>query len=125
MDSQRPISPHIQIYKPQVTSVFSIIHRISGVGLIAGTVLLSFGIVSFSFCPTFFEFYVFFLNSFLGSIVTLGLIFSAYFHLFNGIRHLIWDKGCLMKIKHVNLSAWLVLLLSLLLTFKTAIGILS
>lgn len=91
--NQRPISPHLQIYNPQITSVLSILHRILGVALSFGAVLLVYWLVAAAFGPdTYLQAQNFFASWF-GQLILLGMSFSLFYHFANGIRHLIWDAG--------------------------------
>lgn len=91
--NQRPISPHLQIYNPQITSVLSILHRILGVALSFGAVLLVYWLVAAAFGPdTYLQAQIFFASWF-GQLILLGMSFSLFYHFANGIRHLIWDAG--------------------------------
>jgi succinate dehydrogenase / fumarate reductase cytochrome b subunit len=91
MQAQRPLSPHLQIYRPMLTMMMSIAHRISGVGNAIGFVLLTWWLVAISSGP---EAYAT-VNDFFGSIVGRFLLFvfgwGLIHHMLGGIRHLIWD----------------------------------
>ena len=87
----RPLSPHIQIYKPQITSVLSISHRISGVFLSLGLLAVFLFIFLLALGKDSYTLWISFSNSFLGEIILFGWIFALSFHMFNGIRHLFWD----------------------------------
>ena len=89
----RPLSPHIQVYRPQITSVLSILHRITGVALSIGTLLLTWWLVSAAYGPEAFETSQAFLGSWFGHLILWGFTFSLFYHLGNGIRHLAWDFG--------------------------------
>ncbi|MBM3523199.1 MAG: succinate dehydrogenase, cytochrome b556 subunit [Alphaproteobacteria bacterium] len=90
----RPLSPHLQIYKPQITSVLSILHRITGVALSVGTLLLVLWIVAVAFGDDgFYAGYMSFLRSGFGMLMLFGWTVALFYHLLNGIRHLFWDAG--------------------------------
>ena len=91
--SVRPLSPHLQIYSPQITSVLSILHRATGVVLTFGTIFLVYWLLAAAHGPDAFERAQFFMGSWYGQLVLLGVSFSLFYHLANGIRHLIWDAG--------------------------------
>ena len=91
--SVRPLSPHLQIYSPQITSVLSILHRATGVALTFGTVFLVYWLLAAAYGPYAFERAQIFMGSWFGQLVLLGVSFSFFYHLANGIRHLIWDSG--------------------------------
>ena len=113
---ERPISPHLQVYKPQLTSVLSILHRITGVGLGAGTLLLAWWLVAAAYGPDQFETARAFIASWLGRLLLFGFTFALFYHLCNGIRHLFWDAGWGFELKTVYTSGWLVVIASLGLT---------
>jgi succinate dehydrogenase / fumarate reductase cytochrome b subunit len=91
--SERPLSPHLQIYRPQITSVLSIVHRLTGVALTAGTLFLAWWLVSAAYGPEAFAGSQRFLGSIFGQLLLWGFTFALFYHLGNGIRHLAWDFG--------------------------------
>jgi succinate dehydrogenase / fumarate reductase cytochrome b subunit len=108
----RPLSPHLQIYRPQLTSLLSVVHRGTGVVLGVGTLLLAWWLIAAAMGPAAFETVQWFNGSWIGRLVLLGFTFSLFYHLCNGIRHLFWDMGAGFEIKTVNLTGWLVLVAS-------------
>ncbi len=93
--SKRPLSPHLQIYKPQFTSVLSITHRLTGIALAVGTVLLAVWIVVVATTgeSSIYADFNGFLGSWFGRLLLLGWSIALFYHLLNGIRHLFWDAG--------------------------------
>ena len=89
----RPLSPHLQVYKPQLTSVMSILHRATGIALAVGTLLLVWWLVAAASGKDSFEIVQGFIGSWIGRILLLGWSFALFYHLCNGIRHLFWDAG--------------------------------
>ncbi len=89
----RPLSPHLQVYNPQITSVLSILHRIFGVALALGSVFLVYWLSAAAYGPDAFARAQGFFGSVIGQAILLGLTFSLFYHMANGIRHLIWDAG--------------------------------
>jgi succinate dehydrogenase / fumarate reductase cytochrome b subunit len=89
----RPLSPHIQVYRPQITSVLSIMHRITGVALTLGTLLFTYWLVAAAYGPEPFATAQGFLGSFIGQLLLWGFTFALFYHLANGVRHLAWDFG--------------------------------
>ncbi len=89
----RPLSPHIQVYRPQITSVLSIAHRITGVALTAGTLLLTWWLVAAAYGPDQFATAQGFIGSWIGQLLLWGFTFALFYHLGNGVRHLAWDFG--------------------------------
>lgn len=112
----RPLSPHLQVYRPQLTSVMSILHRITGVGLAVGTLLLVWWLIAVATGPTAFDTVQSFIGSIVGRILLLAWTFALYYHLCNGIRHLVWDSGRGFEISTANASGWLVVVASVVLT---------
>ena len=89
----RPLSPHLQVYRPQVTSVLSILHRCTGVFLIIGTVVVAFWVIALALGQSIFVSYQTWLGSLLGKVLLVFWSFSLFYHWANGIRHLLWDIG--------------------------------
>lgn len=89
----RPLSPHLQVYKPQITSVLSILHRLTGVALTFGTLLLTWWLVAAAYGPDAFANAQGFIGSIFGQLVLWGFVFALWYHFANGIRHLLWDFG--------------------------------
>ena len=89
----RPLSPHLQVYKPQITSILSISHRISGVFLSLGLITMSLFVLLLAIGKDSFFLWILFSTSFLGEVILFGWVFALFFHMFNGIRHLFWDYG--------------------------------
>ena len=116
MARERPISPHLQVYKPQITSVLSIFHRITGVALTFGLILLVAWIFTLSLGEEYFEYFVMFIKSWFGLLILFGFTFALNYHLCNGIRHLFWDAGYGYEIETVHKSGLAVLVVSFLLT---------
>ena len=116
MARERPISPHLQVYKPQITSVLSIFHRITGVALTFGLILLVAWIFTLSLGEEYFEYFVMFIKSWFGLLILFGFTFALNYHLCNGIRHLFWDAGYGYKIVTVHKSGLAVLVVSFVLT---------
>jgi succinate dehydrogenase / fumarate reductase, cytochrome b subunit len=108
MSASRPLSPHLQIYRPQITSVLSISHRATGLALSVGTLLLVWWLVALARGPEAFASAQSFVGSWFGRLLLLGWTFSLFFHLANGIRHLCWDAGYGFEIKTVEISGWVV-----------------
>jgi len=112
----RPLSPHLQVYKPQLTSVLSILHRITGVALAVGTLLLVWWLIAASVGPAYFDIVQGFIGSLVGRLLLFGWSFALFYHLCNGIRHLFWDIGWGFELPTVAASGWAVVIVSLALT---------
>ena len=116
MNTKRPLSPHLQIYKPQLTSILSITHRFTGVILSMFSILIPFSLLFISFGSDYYRLFLLILDHIFIKIILFGTLFSLAFHLSNGVRHLFWDMGLGLSIKDSYLSGYLVMLVSLTLT---------
>ncbi len=90
---RRPLSPHLQVYKPQLSSATSIFHRVTGIALGAGTLLLTAWLVSAAAGDAAFSVVQAILASWIGLLVLMGFTLALFYHFCNGIRHLFWDTG--------------------------------
>jgi len=115
----RPLSPHLQVYRPQLTSILSILHRITGVIIWAGAVMMTYWIASATYGPEAFARAQWFLGSWFGRLVLLGLTGATFYHLANGIRHLAWDIGWGYEMDKLNISGWAVLIFTGVMTVLT------
>jgi succinate dehydrogenase / fumarate reductase cytochrome b subunit len=118
-NENRPISPHLTIYRPQFTSVLSILHRITGIGLMVAVLLIAIWFLTAALGETYF-------NVFNGIILSLPVktilalsVWALWYHACAGVRHLLWDIGIGLEIKYINVSAWFVLIISFLLFILT------
>ncbi len=112
----RPLSPHIQIYRPQLTSVLSFTHRLTGVALSAGSLLVVGWLVAGATGPAAYDGLLGFMRSWVGLVLLLGWTFSVFFHLCNGVRHLFWDAGRGFELRTIYASGWTVVATSVILT---------
>ena len=113
---ERPLSPHLQIYKPQLTTVLSFSHRAAGVALAVGSIFLVWWLVAAVSGGGAFEAAQDFWGSWLGLLMLFGWTFALFFHLCNGIRHLAWDAGWGFELKETYASGWAVVAASGVLT---------
>ena len=90
---KRPLSPHLRIYKPQLTSILSITHRATGVFLSLGALILTCWLVGLATGETAFANLQQYIHAWYGKILLVAFVFSIYYHLANGVRHLFWDIG--------------------------------
>ena len=104
----RPLSPHLTIYRPQWTSVISILHRVTGVGLALGAMLVVWWFLAAATGPEAFASADGFLTSWFGHLILLGSTWALCFHFLNGIRHLWWDTGRGFDLEQVELSGKIV-----------------
>ena len=112
----RPLSPHLQVYRPQLTSTLSILHRLTGIALAIGTLLLIYWLVAAASGPEAFAQAQGLIGSIIGRLLLLGWTFALFYHLCNGIRHLYWDAGYGFELSTVYRSGWSVVVVSLGLT---------
>jgi len=113
---QRPLSPHLQIYRPQITSVLSITHRATGIVLSLGAVFLVIWLVAAASGPEAFDSVQACAGSWLGYLFMFGFSVCLFYHLLNGIRHLFWDMGHGFELETVTRTGWAVVIGSVFLT---------
>ena len=116
MVQPRPLSPHLQVYRPQLTSVMSILHRASGAVLATGSLLLAFWLTALAGGPKFFGPLNESINHPVGQCVLFGYSLALVYHGLNGVRHLAWDLRIGLEIRQVYQSGYLVLGLTVLIT---------
>ena len=112
----RPLSPDLQIYRPQLTSILSFSHRLTGIALSLGTLLLITWLMAAAAGPQAYSAIQRFLSSWLGLVLMFGWTFSFFFHLCNGLRHLAWDAGYGFELRSIYVSGWTVVVVSIALT---------
>jgi succinate dehydrogenase / fumarate reductase cytochrome b subunit len=93
MPVERPLSPHLMIYRWPVTMIMSIVHRITGGGLYFGTLLVAWWLIAAAAGPNAYAIFATFMNSYLGRLFLLGYTWALLHHMLGGVRHLIWDAG--------------------------------
>lgn len=113
---QRPLSPHLQIYSPQINMVMSIFHRITGAALYFGTLLLAWWLIAAATSPQYFNYVSSWFATWPGKIVMLGYTWALLHHMLGGIRHFIWDLGKGYDLQTIDRLSWGSLFLSLILT---------
>lgn len=116
---QRPLSPHLTIYKRQISTVLSILHRIAGMALFFGTALLVFWLWSAAYAPGYYPTFHSYVASPLGLFCLFGWTLAFYYHLANGIRHLFWDIGKGFSLPVMHKSGWAVVVFTLAMTAYT------
>ncbi|HVK90740.1 MAG TPA: succinate dehydrogenase, cytochrome b556 subunit [Mycoplana sp.] len=89
----RPLSPHLQIYKPIPTMVMSIMHRITGAALYVGTVLVAWWLIATAMGEDYFNWVSWFFGTWIGMLILFGYTWALLHHMLGGIRHLVWDTG--------------------------------
>src|SRR5258708_7906971 len=112
----RPLSPHLQIYRLPLAAVISITHRLTGVGLAFGTLLLTYWVAAAATGESTYDTAIDFISSWFGNLILLGFSIALFFHLCNGIRHLVWDTGRSFELKDTAVGNALVLIGTVVLT---------
>jgi len=115
----RPLSPHLQIYRPQLTSVMSISHRATGVVLSLGLVALTYWLLAAAGGPDAFATAQAIFGSWIGRVLMGVWSFCLFYHLCNGIRHLVWDTGHALDLEDVYRSGYMALAGAVILTIVT------
>lgn len=103
---RRPLSPHLQTYAPQLTSVLSIMNRVTSIAISAGTALLVWWLVAAASGPDAYATVQWFVGSFVGLFVLFGWTASLMYHFWGGIRHLAWDAGYGYDLPQTHMSGW-------------------
>ena len=116
MARTRPLSPHLQVYRPQMTSVMSILHRAAGVVLTTGTIIMAAWLVSLALGKEAYDVVVMVIGHPLGQFVLFGYSVALIYHTLNGVRHLGWDLGFGLTIPQVYKNGQIVLFLTVVLT---------
>ena len=116
MDNNKPLSPHIQIYSWNISSLISISHRITGVINIVALTIICFWIASFLFGNSIYVIIQNILNSFFGKFLVIGITWSFSFQILSEIRHFFWDFGYGFELKTSKISGFLVIFGSFLMT---------
>jgi succinate dehydrogenase / fumarate reductase cytochrome b subunit len=113
----RPLSPHLQVYKPLLTMMMSIVHRLTGAALYFGTLLLAWWLMAAASGPEAYEVFQNFIGSFLGRLVLFGYTWALIHHMLGGLKHFLWDIGRGFELVTANWMARLSLVVSVGLTF--------
>ncbi|HSG97939.1 MAG TPA: succinate dehydrogenase, cytochrome b556 subunit [Woeseiaceae bacterium] len=115
-DNDRPLSPHLSIYRWPVTMVSSILHRATGVAMSVGFILFVFWLADMAVGPDAYAAFMGAMDSSIGRVLLIGWSWAFFYHLSNGIRHLVWDAGYGFEKSTANASAWVVIVLSVVAT---------
>ncbi|NVP53786.1 succinate dehydrogenase, cytochrome b556 subunit [Mycoplana rhizolycopersici] len=89
----RPLSPHLQIYKPIPTMVMSIVHRITGGALYFGTVLVAWWLIAAAMGEGYYNWVSWFFGTWIGMVILFGYTWALFHHMLGGLRHFVWDTG--------------------------------
>lgn len=114
--SQRPLSPHLQIYRLQLTSLLSITHRATGIGLAVGAPVLTWWLMALATGAEAYGNFTMVFSNGLGIAFLVGWTWALFYHLANGIRHLFWDMGTGLELTSTYTSGWVVVITSVILT---------
>ncbi len=109
MTQKRPLSPHLTIYRPQLTSMMSITHRLSGVALASGSIFLVWWLVALAYGGDYYQMVQGIAEHVLGRLVLLGFYIAVSYHMANGIRHLFWDFGIGLSLDGVYRGGYIVI----------------
>ena len=120
--ADRPISPHLQIYKFQLTSVMSALHRITGLGLVGGAAVLVAWLICAAHGAAAFDTAQTIAGAWYGRLLLFLWAFALFYHLCNGIRHLGWDAGLGLDLPSVYLTGWIVVIAAAVLTVGSFIA---
>ena len=115
----RPLSPHLTIYRPQLTSITSILIRITGNALIVSVLLIVWWLFAAATSIQHFIIVDAIINSWFGTLVLISSLWAVWYHLLGGLRHLIWDRAIGLDLKTAEILGWVVILGSFLLTIMT------
>ena len=115
--ADRPLSPHLQIYKPMLTMMMSIVHRMTGAALYFGSLLLAWWLIAAATGPDYFNFVNGLAGTLIGKLILFGYTWALVHHMFGGIRHFIWDTGSGFELPTIEFMARASLVASLGLTF--------
>jgi len=119
----RPLSPHLQVYRPQLNSITSILNRITGNALLLGAFLFVWWLIAAASGPEYFAVVDGLLTSVIGDLIMLGSLWALWWHTLGGIRHLIWDTGRGLDVETADRMGWGIVIGSVVLTALTVIAI--
>ena len=117
MKKNLPTSPHLQIYKPQITSLLSITHRVTGFGLNLALILLSLWIISFGLGNDYYNNFVSIFDTTFVKVVVFFIVLGISYHALNGIRHIFWDFGFMISNKATSISGVVIIISTIVLSF--------
>ena len=113
---QRPLSPHLQVYRLPVTAVMSILHRVTGVALTVGLVGVVWMLVAAATSEDAYNLFLGYAGSIIGKLFLFGWSVALFYHACNGIRYLFWDVGYLFELKNAFRAGYVVLFMTAVLT---------
>lgn len=119
----RPLSPHLSIYRPQLTSVTSILTRITGNALLLASLMIVWWFLAAAISPDYFAYADWMITSMLGDLIMILSVWALWYHALAGIRHLIWDNAMMLDIPTAEKLGWAVVVGSFVLTVLTALAV--
>ena len=119
--SNRPLSPHLSVYRPQISMVSSILTRITGISLLVGGLLVIWWFLAAATSPEAFALADGILTSWLGDLVMLGSLWALWYHSLTGLRHLYWDTGRGLDLPTAKMLGWVAVFGSFILTALTVV----
>ena len=108
-----PLSPHLQIYKPQITSILSIMHRITGFSLSFVVILFILGLLTVALGEEYYNTFILYLTSYPLKIIFFPVVYGLSYHMLNGVRHILWDFGLLISNRQATISGIFIIALSI------------
>ena len=115
-NTERPLSPHLSVYRWPITMVLSILHRATGIAMSLGLIVFVAWLYDAAAGPDSYAEFAGLMGSTIGRLLLFGFSFAFFYHLANGARHLYWDTGRGLEKNQATMSAWLVLIKSVALT---------
>ncbi|NBB97109.1 MAG: succinate dehydrogenase, cytochrome b556 subunit [Alphaproteobacteria bacterium] len=119
----RPLSPHLQVYRLPLGAITSILNRITGVGMTLASILIVWWFAAGAFGADYFAFVDGLLTSILGHLVLIGSLAALWYHMLNSIRHLIWDTGRMMQVETVEKTSYIVFAGTVVMTLVTILAV--
>jgi len=117
----RPLSPHLAIYRPQLGSATSIFNRITGVGMSLAAILIVWWFLALASGAAYFDFVNGLLTSWIGILILVGSLWAFWYHFFNGLRHLRWDMGVGLGLGEAHRTGKIAIVLSVVATVLTVL----
>lgn len=115
----RPLSPHLQVYRPQLNSITSILTRITGNALLVGSLMIVWWFLAAATSESYFAYANAVMTSWFGDLVLFGSVWALWYHTLAGVRHLIWDEAKMLDIESADKLSWFVIGGSVVLTVLT------
>lgn len=120
---KRPLSPHLQVYRPQLTSVLSIMNRVTGIVSCAGAAMMVWWLAAAAAGPVAFAQVNWFMHTWLGVFMMFGWTAALFYHFFGGLRHLAWDFGYGYDLESVHTTGWATVIATV--VFTTAVWVIG